>query len=81
MTSETGKTKDAFKGLQNLSALKTVLISSALDKNFDKATRNISTCRYYSVDGLNVYDLLKFNNAIISKDSLAAISKRCGVEK
>ncbi len=81
ISSETGKTKDAFKSLENLSAVKSVLVSSSIDNNFDRATRNIDSCRYYTVEGLNVYDLLKFNNAVISKDSLAAIEKRCGVEK
>lgn len=77
---EQGKTKEASKALKSLSAEKSVLISAKRDELFDRATKNLATCRYYTVEGLNVYDLLKFNTALITKDSLAAIEKRCGVE-
>ncbi|MCB9027470.1 MAG: 50S ribosomal protein L4 [Bdellovibrionaceae bacterium] len=80
MTLEQGKTKEACKALKNLSAEKSVLITDKREEMFDRATKNLTTCRYYTVEGLNVYDLLKFNTAIITKDSLAAIDKRCGVE-
>lgn len=79
MTLESGKTKDAFKGLKNLSAEKSVLVSAEMDPMFGRATQNIPTCRYYAAEGLNVYDLLKFDCAVISKDSLEAINKKCGV--
>ncbi len=80
MTLESGKTKDAAKILKALSAEKSVLISTEMDPKFGQATQNISSCRYYSTEGLNVYDLLKFETAVITKDSIAAIEKRCGVE-
>lgn len=80
MNLNSGKTKEAFSALKNLSVEKTVLVSSQKEEKFDRATRNITTCRYYTVEGLNVYDLLKFNNVVITKDSISAIEKRCGVE-
>jgi large subunit ribosomal protein L4 len=43
-----------------------------------RASKNLEKYRYYSVDGLNVYDLLRFDAAIISKSSLEKISARCG---
>ncbi|MCB0356082.1 MAG: 50S ribosomal protein L4 [Bdellovibrionales bacterium] len=80
MVSENGKTKEAMAGLKNLSAEKSVLVSAEKNEKFDRATRNLANCRYYTTEGLNVYDLLKFDTAIITKDSIAAIEKRCGVE-
>ena len=81
MASESGKTKETVAGLKKLSAEKSVLVSAEKNDKFDRATRNIASCRYYTTEGLNVYDLLKYDTAIITKDSIAAIEKRCGVEK
>ncbi|MCB0392058.1 MAG: 50S ribosomal protein L4 [Bdellovibrionales bacterium] len=81
MSVENGKTKEALAGLKNLSAEKSVLISAEKNEMFDRATRNLSSCRYYTAEGLNVYDLLKYDTAVITKDSIPAIEKRCGVEK
>jgi large subunit ribosomal protein L4 len=80
MSSESGKTKDTFKTLKAFGSDKSVLVTNELNSNFKQATQNMSSYRYYSVEALNVYDLLKFDSAIITKDSISAIEKRCGVE-
>lgn len=77
MKSSDGKTKEFAKRLKAFGADKAVLIDSSLDAGFDRATRNIDKVRYYSVDGLNVYDLLKFGTAIVTKDSVGKIVERC----
>lgn len=79
MTSVEGKTKEASQRLKNFGLNKSVLISDVLDTNFNRATKNLEGFRYYSIDGLNVYDLLKYNNAVITKSCLNQIEKRCGV--
>lgn len=79
MTSEQGKTKALAKGLKTLGANKAVLIDGSEDSVFKRAARNLPTFRYYGVEGLNVYDLLKYDMAIISKGSLEGIDARCGV--
>ena len=38
--------------------------------------RNISNLSFLPVVGINVYDILKFNNLIISKDALTEVEKR-----
>jgi ribosomal protein L4 len=48
---------------------------------FRRAARNLKSFRYYSVAGLNVYDLLKYDSLIVTKSSIEHIVKRCGVEK
>lgn len=77
MKSADGKTKELAKRLKSIGAEKAVLIDASLDSGFDRATRNIRNVRYYSVDGMNVYDLLKFGAAIITKDSVGKIVERC----
>jgi large subunit ribosomal protein L4 len=76
-----GKTKDLAKRLSHLGVAKAVLIDGALNDKFNRASRNLPSFRYYSVDGLNVYDLLKYNTAIITKDSIQKIVERCGEGK
>ncbi len=79
MKSEAGKTKALSKSLQTLGAKKAVLIDGTEDSTFKRAARNLPLHRYYGVEGLNVYDLLKYDMAIISKNSLEGINARCGV--
>ncbi|MCB0407734.1 MAG: 50S ribosomal protein L4 [Bdellovibrionales bacterium] len=81
MTSDSGKTKDLVSKLKGLGADKAVLVDSTTDALFDRASQNLAKFRYYSAEGLNVYDLLKFDRAIVTKDSLDAIVSRCGEAK
>ena len=75
-----GKTAELAKRLETFGMTKAVLIDQAADEKFTRAARNLNKFRYYSVDGLNVYDLLKYDTAIVTKASLARIIARCGVE-
>jgi large subunit ribosomal protein L4 len=77
MKATDGKTKELAKRLKAFGAEKAVLIDATLDQGFDRASRNMKNIRYYSVDGLNVYDLLKYGSAIITKDSVGKIVERC----
>ncbi len=73
-----GKTKDLVKRLEGFGLKKAVMIDAASNDKFNRASRNLKNFRYYGVEGLNVYDLLKYDNAIISKESIAKIVERCG---
>ncbi len=75
-----GKTAELVKRLKSFGLSKAVMIDGEVDATFDLASRNIPKFRYYSVDGLNVYDLLKYDAAIITKSSMGRILTRCGVE-
>jgi large subunit ribosomal protein L4 len=76
-----GKTAELSKRLQAFGLKKAVLIDGDADSKFDRASRNLPKFRYYSVDGLNVYDLLKYDTAVVTKASLDRILARCGWEK
>ncbi len=79
MTSE-GKTKELAKRLKAFGLEKAVLVDKAADDKFARASRNLEKFRYYSVEGMNVYDLLKYEAAVVTKDSLTKILSRCGME-
>jgi len=75
-----GKTNELGKRLEKFGLAKTLLIDAEVDHGFERAARNLEKVRYYSVEGLNVYDLLKYDSAVITTASLSKILIRCGVE-
>ena len=77
MTSENGKAKDLFKRLQGFGVSKAVLIDYLEVPLFKRAARNLPYFRYYSTEGLNVYDLLKYDTAIVTESALIGIVARC----
>lgn len=81
MESSAGKTKELASALKKFGVEKAVLIDGKENEKFKRAARNLAKYRYYGVEGLNVYDLLKYDTAIISKQSLEGIEARCGVRK
>lgn len=79
MGSADGKTKAFAEGLKGMGLKKAVLIDSDTNLMLKRASKNLKAYRYYGVDGLNVYDLLKFDAVVLAKDSLPSIEQRCGV--
>ncbi len=73
-----GKANAMSKKLAAFGLTKAVLLDGAADAMMARATRNLPKFRYYGAEGLNVYDLLKYDNAIISKGAIAKIVDRCG---
>ncbi len=80
MTSE-GKTAELNKRLAAFGLKKAVLVDSVVDEKFSRATKNLESFKYFPVEGLNVFDLLKYDAAVITKDSVAKIVDRCSMEK
>jgi large subunit ribosomal protein L4 len=75
-----GKTNELAKRLKSFGLSKAVLIDAAADSKFKRAANNLEKFKYYGVDGLNVFDLLKYDAAVVTKSSLASIVDRCTVE-
>ena len=75
--SKDGKTKDMSAKLKNLGANKAVLLDAELNPMVRRATSNMPKFIYNSAEGINVYDLLKYDMAIVSKSSIEKIVARC----
>jgi large subunit ribosomal protein L4 len=75
-----GKTNELQKRLKTFGLNKAVLIDASVDEMFIRAARNLESFKYAPVEGLNVYDLLKYDAAIITKESVAKIINRCSLE-
>jgi large subunit ribosomal protein L4 len=80
LTSSDGKTAALAKRLKAFGVEKACLIDADQDPSFHRASANLPKYRYYGVEGMNVYDLLKYDGAVITKNSLEKISQRCGVK-
>ncbi len=76
-----GKTAELNKRLKAFGLTKAVLVDSAVNDKFSRASKNLQSFKYFPVEGLNVFDLLKYDAAVITKDSVAKIVDRCSLEK
>jgi large subunit ribosomal protein L4 len=74
-----GKANGLAKKLAAFGLQKAVLLDGAADAMMSRATRNLPKFRYYGAEGLNVYDLLKYDNAVVSKEAISKIVERCGL--
>ena len=80
LISEDGKTKTINTKMTGMGLTKSVLVGAELNDSFERATRNLPKYLYIPVDGVNVYDLLKYDTLVIEKDALALLDKKLGVE-
>ncbi len=80
MTSKEGKTKELADRLCFFGLSKGLLIDSKKDEMFGRACRNLPGFRYNEVDGLNVYDLLKYDAVVLARSSMDKVIQKCGVQ-
>ena len=76
MSSE-GKTNELSKRLKNFGLEKAMLVTNEVNEGFQKASNNLKKIKYTNVSGLNVYDMLKFDNLILTKDAVEAVVSKC----
>lgn len=81
MTSTEGKTKEIAQRMKTFGLEKAILVDGAADAKMNRAARNLAKYRYMGVEGMNVYDLLKYNAVVLSKSSISKIVERCGEKK
>jgi large subunit ribosomal protein L4 len=76
-TVEGGKTKALVSGFEKL-GLKNVLIidGAAVDTGFAQAARNIPNVDVLPVQGINVYDILRRHQLVLTKAALEALEAR-----
>ena len=69
------KTKEMQKVLTNLKADKALVITAADDKNVALSARNIADVQTATVNTMNVYDVIKHNTVVVTKDAVASIEE------
>ncbi|MEZ4873356.1 MAG: 50S ribosomal protein L4 [Bdellovibrionales bacterium] len=80
MDAKEGKTKEVVSGLKNLGFSKAVLVDAHINDRFKRASKNIKNINYIPVGGVNVYDLLKYDQLILTEASIADLQARCEVK-
>ena len=69
------KTK-TFKGvLDNLNAEKALVVLNDMDANVIASAKNIPTVKTTQTNELNVFDVLKYNTVVVTKDAVATIEE------
>ena len=69
------KTKEMQKVLTNLKADKALVITAADDQNVAISARNIADVQTATVNTINVYDVMKHNTVVVTKDAVASIEE------
>ncbi|MBO6734696.1 MAG: 50S ribosomal protein L4, partial [Roseitalea sp.] len=77
LAAKDGKTKVLAKQLADLGLSNALVIGGAeLEDGFRKAAANIANVDVLPVVGINVYDILRRNTLVLSKDAVAALEER-----
>ena len=72
------KTKSLMKALGQLKAeKKTLVVDHAANENLKLSIRNCKDHQFLPPEGVNVYDLLRHDTLVLSKDAAKALEARC----
>ena len=72
---EAPKTKDIVEMLKALEANKTLIITAESNEDVYKSARNIQGISIIPANNINVYDILKYEKLIITKDAVSKIEE------
>lgn len=74
---KTHKTKEMVSALAQLGIANAAIVSGKeVDVNFERATGNIPMIDVFPVDGANVYDILRRDTLVLTKEAVAALTER-----
>ena len=69
------KTKNMVNVLKNINVEKALIVTADNDKNVYMSARNIENVKTLPANTLNVYDVLKYNTVVLTKDAVAKIEE------
>lgn len=69
------KTKDFAKVMSNLGVEKALVVINDNDTNAVMSAKNIPTVKTASTSTINVYDILKYNTVVVTKDAVNTIQE------
>ena len=69
------KTKEMAKVLENIKCGKALIVMDGVNKNVMLSARNIPEVKTASVSTINVYDLLKYNTLVVTKEAVEKIQE------
>ncbi len=75
LTMDAPKTKDFAKILENLKVSKALVVTNGDSENVILSARNIPDVKTEDKAAINVYDILKYDSLVITKDAVKAIEE------
>ena len=69
------KTKDFARVMSNLGVEKALVVINDNDTNVVMSAKNIPTVKTASISTINVYDILKYNTVVVTKDAVNTIQE------
>lgn len=75
-TAKSHKTKDMVKTLGTMGITSALIIDETPDQNFTRAVRNIPHIDVLPQVGINVYDILRRDVLVLTKDAVAKLEER-----
>lgn len=69
------KTKKFVEIMDNLKAAKALVVTKELEKNVVLSANNVPTVKTATTNEINVYDILKYDILVLTKDAVAAIEE------
>ncbi len=72
------KTKTAALVLGRLGANKALVVTGGEDANLHRSIRNLPSAKYIRAEGVNVYDVLKYDTLVLTVDAVQALHARLG---
>jgi large subunit ribosomal protein L4 len=73
---EEAKTKLMVKALAELQVTSALIVVSRPDTTIERSSRNIPAVKVLRVEGLNVYDLLRYEHLILTEGALKLLEER-----
>ena len=70
------KTKDFVSAVQTLDAPKALIVTVEKDRNLELSSRNVPGVKVIRCEGLNVYDILKYDKLILLEEAVKGIEGR-----
>ncbi len=72
------KTKQAAEFFKALEAKSALLVIGSANEAVEKSVRNLKGFKVLRAEGLNVYDILKYDHLVLTEDALKAVVARVG---
>jgi len=69
------KTKEMLQVCKNLNAENALVVLDSVDKNVILSARNIPTLKTAGINTINVYDILKHDTFVVTKDAVAQMQE------
>lgn len=70
------RTKDFMDALNNLKVQNALIVIDQKDQNLELSSRNVPDVKVLRTEGLNVYDILKYENLVLLESSIKGIEGR-----